>query len=272
MPESGNSGGNNSPQPPKELSMEKRLLLAFILMGAVLFTTPYFFKSAAPPPMKKTETVPPKSGTSAPPAATVPPSAPTPDALPTPAAAAQKEDLFTIDTNVYRVTFSNKGAVVRSWLLKKYFAGGKPLELVNTTSTVEFPFALAFKGAPPADLTNALFVPQPDDDKLGITYEFSDGHVTVKKKFKFGKDSYQSQVSTEVTRDGKPVPHLIAWRGGFGDAAVANASSNTWALRFDATEGKLVKEPAKTAKDGPAAFSGTFDFAGMDDQYFTATF
>ena len=266
MPESGNSGGNN--QPPKELSMEKRLLLAFVLMGAVLFTTPYFFKSAAPPPIKKTETVPPKSGTSTPPAAVSVPSM----AAPVPAAAAQKEDLFTVDTNVYRVTFSNKGAVVRSWLLKKYLAGGKPLELVNTVSTVDFPFALAFKGAPPADLTNALFVAQPDGDGLGVTYEFSDGRVAVKKKFKFGKDSYQLQVSTEATQDGKPVPHLIAWRGGFGDAAVANASANTWALRFDAAEGKLVKEAAKAAKDGPATFSGTFDFAGIDDQYFTATF
>jgi len=272
MPESGN--GDNSPQPSKELSMEKRLLIAFILMGAVLFTTPYFFKSAAPPPMKKTETVPPQSGTAAPPASAPKTEAatavPAVSAASNPAVVAQKEDLFTIDTNVYRVTLSNKGAVVRSWLLKKYFTAGKPLELVNTASTVEFPFALAFKGAPPADLNNVLFVAQPDPGGLGISYKFSDGHVVVQKMFQFARDSYQSQVTTEVTQDGKPVPHLAAWRGGFGDAAVASASANTWALRYDATDAKLVKEPAKTAKDGPATFSGSFDFAGLDDTYFTA--
>src|SRR6476469_267836 len=185
MAESGNGGGATPPEKPKELSMEKRLLLAFILMGAVLFTTPYFFKSAAPPPMKKTESVPPKNGTGAPPPAPAKTEAVAAPATPgtlTPAVA-QKEDLFTVDTNVYRVTFSNKGAVVRSWLLKKYFTAGKPLEMVNTASTVDLPFSLAFKMAPDVDLSKALFVAQPDPDGLGISYEFSDGHLAVRKKF-----------------------------------------------------------------------------------------
>src|SRR6516164_3865770 len=103
------SGGSNSspPNQPKELSMEKRLLLAFILMGAVLFTTPYFFQTNKPP-AKKTETVPPKSGQGAPPSESkevltvTPATGGTPGA---PATSAQKEELFTIDTNVYRVTF-----------------------------------------------------------------------------------------------------------------------------------------------------------------------
>jgi len=265
-------GGSNSPKQSKELSMEKRLLLAFILMGAVLFTTPYFFQSNGPP-AKKTETVPPKGGTAAPPSekkavATVTPEGPPPPAAP--AAAAQKEELYTIDTNVYRVTFSNKGAVVRSWLLKKYLTNGKPLELVNTASTVEFPFSLAFKVTPPADLANSLFLARPEADGLGISYEFSNGHLAVTKKFLFGKDGYKTKVSTEVVQDGKPVPHLFTWRGGFGDAAVANAAANMSALRYDATEGKLIREAAKAAKDGPVTFSGTSAFAGIDDQYFTA--
>jgi YidC/Oxa1 family membrane protein insertase len=253
--------------------MEKRLLLAFVLMIAVLFTTPYFFQSANPP-AKKTETVPPKGGKGAPPeqpktqaVITLEESGATPAA---PAAAAQKEELFTIDTNVYRVTFSNKGAVVKSWLLKKYFTNGKPLELVNTASTVEFPFSLWFKVTPAADLPNALFVAHPEPDGLGVTYEFSNGHVAVKKTFLLGKDSYKSQVTTEVTQDGKPVPHWIAWRGGFGDAAVANAAVNTYALRFDVNDGDPKTDAAKAAKDGPVTYAGTFYYAGIGDQYFAA--
>jgi YidC/Oxa1 family membrane protein insertase len=276
MAEPDNGGSNSSsPQKPKELSMEKRLLLAFVLMGAVLFTTPYFFKS--PPPAKKVETVPPKSATAPPPPASSSPAvavaAPEETAAgETAVAAAQKEELFTIDTNVYRITFSNKGAVARSWLLKKYLTAGKPLELVNTASTVDFPFALAFKAAPAADLKNALFVAQPEPNGLGITYEFSNGHVLVRKKFLFGRDSYRARISTEVTQDGKPLPHLIEWRGGFGDLAVPNPAANTWALRFDATEGKLVKDAAKVAKDGPATHSGNYSFSGIDDPFFAACF
>jgi YidC/Oxa1 family membrane protein insertase len=273
MAESDPGGSNTSPpNQPKELSMEKRLLLAFVLMGAVLFTTPYFFQSNNPP-AKKSTTAPPKTGVGTPPAgkpgektavASIAPEGPP---APAPAAAAaQKEELFTIDTDVYRV--SNKGAVVRSWLLKKYFAKGKPLELVNTAATVEFPFSLGFKVTPPADLANSLFVAHPEANGLGVTYEFSNGRVAVTKKFLFGKDSYKPKITTEVVQDGKPLPHTIAWRGGFGDAAVPNAAANTYALRFDAIENKLIKDGAKVAKDGPVTNSGTFSFAGLEDQYF----
>ena len=42
---------------------------------------------------------------------------------------------LVIDTDLFRVTFSNQGANVRSWQLKKYRGNdGKPLELVNTAA------------------------------------------------------------------------------------------------------------------------------------------
>jgi YidC/Oxa1 family membrane protein insertase len=281
MAESETGGGNASPaQQPKELSMEKRLLLAFVLMGAVLFTTPYFFKSNAPPPQVKKSTT--STQTAGSPAASPVATANPKTTATNPAAnavassaqpiSAQKEELFTVDTDLYRITFSNQGAVVRSWLLKKYFTNGKPLELVNTASTVESPFALYFKGNAPVDVNKVLYAPRPDANNLGITYEYSDGRVEVRKKFQFARNSYQSQVTTEVTQEGKPVPHSMAWRGGFGDVAIANPSANTWSLRFDATDGKLIKDAAKAAKDGPATVSGNFSFAGLDDPYFTASF
>ena len=128
------STGGSSPQPPKELSTEVRLLLAFLLMGAVMFFTPYLFKTAAPPPGKKspetagapaTSGVPGASGKPAP-AETAPLSGASaepaaPEGPPTSeATAAQPSPPFTIDTDLFRVTFSNQGATVRSWLLKKY--------------------------------------------------------------------------------------------------------------------------------------------------------
>jgi YidC/Oxa1 family membrane protein insertase len=266
---------NGGPTPPKEMSMEKRLLLAFILMGVVLFTTPYFFKQTAPPLAKKPVAAAPAQ-TAAPPApqakAAVEEEAPAAQGE-APVAMAKKEETYTITTGVYQVTFSNKGAVVRSWLLRKYQSGGKPLELVNTASPVDFPFALVLKNQKfPVDLNQALFQVRPDPSGLEISYEFSDGRVVARKTFRFDKDSYRSQVSTEVTQDGKPVPHLIAWRGGFGDAAVSNAAANTSSLRYDAAVGKVVKEPAKAAKDGPVTVSGNYPYAGIDDLYFTACF
>ncbi len=163
----------NTPAPRKELSMEMRLLIAFILMGAVLFVTPYFYKSANP-------TAPVKNSAAAAAAAVPAENPPAPVVAPLKAStkaerggpsaseiarvAAEKEDTFVVDTDVYHVVFSNRGAVVQSWLLKKFTnSAGKPLELINTAAVakVGYPFQLVFKDRKPAvDLNQSLFTTQ----------------------------------------------------------------------------------------------------------------
>src|ERR1019366_10232208 len=61
-----------------------------------------------------------------------------PSALSTP----QKvEPPLIVDTDLFTVSFSNQGATVRSWRLKKYRGNdGKYLELVNVAAGLEFPF------------------------------------------------------------------------------------------------------------------------------------
>jgi YidC/Oxa1 family membrane protein insertase len=261
--------------------MELRLLFAFILMGVVLFVTPYFYKTVAPP-VKKSAPLAANSERAASGAnATAPPAAPaetvvTPTAQNTavPRVAARDEQLFSIDTDVFRISFSNRGGVVKSWLLKKYKAhAGNPLELVNTAAKVEPPFSLYFPGTKPSpDVNQALYAAKPDPDGLGISFDFSDGNTAVHKSFQFSKSSYLSHISTEVTSAGKPVPNLIEWRGGFGDVAVANPSAAEQTLHFDVSDGKLVKSSAKAAKNGPVTATGSYSFAGIEDAYFVAVF
>jgi YidC/Oxa1 family membrane protein insertase len=260
--------------------MELRLLAAFILMGVVLFLTPYFYKTVAPPVKKNAPLVTTSQPVSGAPAA-APPATPaevavtsTPDNTAVPRVAARDEQLYSIDTDVFRISFSNRGGTVKSWLLKKYRAhGGNPLELVNTAAKIEPPFALYFSGPKPSpDVNQALYEAHLDPDRLGISFDFSDGNTTAHKTFRFSKSSYLSKVSTEVTAAGRPVPHLIEWRGGFGDLAVANPSAAGQTLRFDLTDGKLVKSAAKAAKNGPVTATGSYSFAGIEDAYFVAVF
>jgi YidC/Oxa1 family membrane protein insertase len=276
------NGGTGS-QPPKEMSMEVRLLLAFILMGAVMFVSQYFLKPQAPPPAQKTAQSTDKSGEkSSPAAAVVPPkdappaeAEPEAKAAPVPGATPQQTlPPLVVETDLYRVTFSNQGANVRSWLLKKYKGNdNKPLELLNTASGLEFPFSLYFPGQKPAkDVNWAWYTQTPDPDGLGVSYEFSDGHTAVHKSFRFEKTSFLSKVTTEVTLDGKPVPHMIEWRGGFGDLTIANPSANQRTLYFDVAENKLREKTVRDAKSGPLAASGNFSFAGIADTYFAAVF
>jgi len=262
--------------------MELRLLLAFVLMGVVLFVTPYFYKNVTPakknvPAAAKTDAPPQAPGASA----AVPPAAPTEaaetsteTASTVPAVAAQQEESATIDTGVFRITFSNRGAVVKSWLLKKYAANsGNPLELVNTSAKADRPFALYFPGQKPAvDLNQALYQAATDPDGLGIRFDYANGGVVAHKSLRFQQSSYLVDVSTDVTAGGKPIPHRIEWRGGFGDLAVANPSGAQQTLRFDVSDSKLVKTGAKAAKDGPVTVTGNYSFAGIEDQYFVAVF
>ena len=114
-----------------------------------------------------------------------------------------------IETDLYKIQFSNQGGTVRSWQLKKTKGNdNKPLDLVNTAAGVEYPFSLHFQEQKPLVNVNWTWYKQTvDSDGLGVAYEFSDGHVGVRKVFRFEKTSYLSKVSTEVTLDGKPLPH-----------------------------------------------------------------
>lgn len=273
MPEQETQTSKPVPLGPEEPRMEWRLLLAFLLTGLVMFLAPYVYHKIYGPPPKAT------------PAAKAPalasePAKPTPESKPQPGSlqpvAAQKPEEFTLETDLYRVTFSNRGAVVLRWELKRYKdAAGKTLELVNTAATDKtgFPFALAFKDRkPPLDPNQALFLARPAEDGLGIDYQFSDGRFLVRKSFRFEKAGYLWRFVSEALDASGGLPHWITWRGGFGDPAVANPVAHQRALYYDPTAGKLVTLEAKAAKNRPVVSSGPFTFAGIQDTYFAAVF
>jgi YidC/Oxa1 family membrane protein insertase len=271
----------------KELSMEQRLLLAFLLMGLVLFLTPYFYKAPPPPPKKPAPALAGSqtSPTSSPPASKTPEAAPTAPAAPVPGQIeGASEQQFVVDTDIYRVTLSNRGGTIRSWILKKYKdRAGKPLELVNAASysKVAPPFSIVLRDDKAADALNyGLFVAKPIADGLGIEYTFSNGADYALKKFQFSQSGYLSQITTEVTINGVPTEHLLQWRGGFGDPTVLNRTGEQHAVYFDPheagtlglTQGKLFTKDAKSVKDGPVLTTGDFSFAGLDDRFFAAVF
>ena len=254
--------------------MQGRMLIAFVLVFGVIFAAPYFYKIMAPaaPPkqavaefQKKPEAATSAAAPTAPPPVTV---------VPAGSVAGTREESTVIDTDLYHVILSNKGAVVRSWSLKKFKdSNGKPLELINQAATpkIGYPFEFTFRDKKPsADLSQAVFAVK--ESPTAVTYEYSDGHTFARKVFEFQKDSYVSTVSAEVTQDGAPILNLMQWRGGFGDFAALNASSQQGEIRYLTAENKVAREDAKFAKEGPRNTDGSFSFAGLEDQYFTAAF
>src|SRR5262249_34374781 len=96
--------------------------------------------------------------------APVPPAAPAasaPSATPTVQAAA--EQTTVIENELYRIEFTNRGAQVRSWILKKYKdSDNKPLNLVHTQAAEQFGFPLSlhlYEASLDTALKQALYVP-----------------------------------------------------------------------------------------------------------------
>ena len=286
--------------PTGEISVERRMLLALVLMGAVLIGSQYLIKYLNPVQPETKENVEgkaspgeskPATGAEAPETtgadAAAAQSAPTPEAAkpavsPAVSAApgapelirAEAEQRFTIDTDVATVVFNNRGAVVESWTLKGYkSADGKPLELVNQASFAKVgkPFALSLRAQKaPVTPNDALYVAKLDEAGKAIDFEYAENGWVVRKSFQFQKDSFVVQFHSEVKNGASPVPHLVMWRGGFGDPSVDKRYDSQQVAIFDAPDGKLRTHKAGDASDGTLNLSGIYTFAGIEDKYFAA--
>ena len=188
--------------------MEKNLLIAFALMGVVIFGTQYFMPQAAPAPVKKeaAQTTP----TAAPAAIAKAPEQATTIAPQAGGAAVSgtKEQVTIIETNLYRVEFSNKGGVVNSWILKQYKdSSGKPLDLVHGPSIAKAgsPFSIQLNGRDMnPNLNWYLFAASPAADGLGIDFNYSNGNNRAHKSFRFDRNKYVVDVQSELVLNGIP--------------------------------------------------------------------
>ncbi len=276
----------------KELTNEARLLIATALAVLVIAAWDYFYRPAAPP---KPVSAPSSQQAPATPPQTQPP-APKPssgagstavskEAAPTstPAISAQAEETLVIESDRYRVTLSNRGAVVRSWELKNYTDDkGRTLDVVHGDAGRQlggWPLALALDDAPSESAANtALYQVTPLGAMLRapaeVQFAWSDGKIAVTKRLKFTAE-YVMEIETSVLVEGRPVSHSLAWLGGFGDATVFKAADQVRVVQH--IGGKLNElEPKKLGVSGSAeqraVQPGLSDYAGIVDHYFAAAF
>ncbi len=271
----------------KELSPERRALLAAALSLLVIMAWAFLYKPKPQPAPQKPAPQAATSQTTATPAAPVRPAVSAAQSIPGgwPVKADTQEKTAVVENGLYRVEFSNRGAVVRSWRLKKYLDDAKPprtLDLVHRDAAQQtggWPFSLLLDDPQLEKVANsALFVATPASLALEapaqIEFEWSDGHLAVWKRLKFDRGNYIVGLETSVTLDGKPLAHGVAWRGGFGDTTVYQAAEHVQV--FSSADGKLHSVPHKNlAVPGEPAQrrqAGTADYAGVEDTYFAAAF
>jgi YidC/Oxa1 family membrane protein insertase len=272
---------------------ELRILVASLLSMAVILLWAKFF--GPKPPVNPPQGNQPAQVSTATPGNTAPASAPSATAVPANISAATtpavlptadlQERTIVVENALYRVEFSNRGAVVKSWQLKNYKDDSKPqktLDLVHpqaATETGGWPFALVFDDPQLGTLANSgLYKISSDANSLeapaDLTFTWSDGHLRVTKKFHFDH-SYTVSVETTVTNNGNHVMAGLAWLGGFGDLTVTNPIPVETVFTFYSEGGKLTTMAHKKL-DGPEkwgnVWQGGKEFTGIEDRYFTATF
>ncbi len=210
----------------------------------------------------------------------------------TPLIGATSESDITVENEVYRIVFTNRGARVKQWILKKYVdTAGKPLDMVQPQASELFGYPLALLTYEPqltAQLNNALYQTtvegaQPSSTGLvvapaSLTYHYAVSGLDVVKTFKFDS-SYVVDIETQVKRNGTPVRALVEWPAGLGDmeeflptsltrsqVPTSAASQFAWAL-----DGKDDSMAAKKVS-GNATLEQPYSYAAVMDLYFAAAF
>jgi YidC/Oxa1 family membrane protein insertase len=221
--------------------------------------------AVATPLAAKPESIPPQSvqalSASVPPAAT--------DVV------AQAETQTVVENELYKITFTNRGAQVVSWILKKYKDDdGKPLDLVNKAASEKHGYPLSLYTYDPSlssRISQALFVPSTSGTLTvpgELTFSYNQGGLSVKKKFSFDA-SYVLHATASITNNGAAVSALLSWPAGLGDQSTL-ASWGT--SQFDTSQNGKYEHVAPKKVSSGSTLHGQFDYAGISDAYFAAIF
>ena len=256
---------------------DMRSMLAFmVLLGVALLAFQYFKPPTPPVQQQQTQTTGQPATTSGLPVAAAQNAAGSASqASATPAVVAAAESQTVVENELYKITFTNRGAQVKSWILKKYKdSRGRPLDLVNQQAAATFGYPLSLFTYEPGlttDLNQALYQPSATGvvaAPAGIIFKYAKGPLTVTKTFTFN-ESYVIDAEVSVVRSGVPVRALVAWPGGLGDQEeVAQYAASKFAYSIDGKRDAL----AATKVSGNATIEQPYDYAGAIDLYFGAVF
>ncbi|HEY1251719.1 MAG TPA: membrane protein insertase YidC [Thermoanaerobaculia bacterium] len=256
--------------------MEKRLLLAAALSLAVLM----FWEWAVPKPPRPVPPPRPASGqaaAAAPTASAAASAGAAPEPAPPAAAAAPEsaaeETAVTLENDVFRARFSNRGAALQSFVLTHYTDEQKrPLELIRTLPPeLPRPFGLDFgKDAETTRrVANALFVVERDSDKR-VRFRYADGKIAVTKEIAI-QGGYLFDVKVGVS--GQPGAFQLLAGPGLGNPTETERASRyvmpASAVAASADGMKVMRPEKAQAAAWPLLAGG---FAGVEDNYFLEVF
>jgi YidC/Oxa1 family membrane protein insertase len=277
---------------------DMRSTMAFMLVVLAAFLGyQYFFNKPKPeeqpPAVTQTQPAAPAAQAAQGPAPTTataqPPSA-------TPQIAASIETVTTVENELFKIEFTNRGAQVQHWILKKYFdSTGKPLDLVQPQAAehvdaaehLGLPLSLfTYDSALTTQVNQALYQvtiagAQPTATGLvvapaSISFHYAANGLDVVKTFRFDS-SYVITAEAEVKQNGAPIRALIAWPAGLGDmeefqhTSMIPSQSRTPSFFAWSIDGKQDSQAAPKVS-GNNTLDEPYQYAAVTDLYFASAF
>ena len=266
---------------------QKRLILAIVLSIIVfvayhlIFGIPGSQKKSVEKPVEKTQT----------------PVQPVPEAEPEKDAAApvvaekavsepevqrlQKEaNIITVDTPLYQVKISERGAAFESYILKEFtetVASDSPLKQLLAADGSIRSMELGFAGKSVVGIENAAFSTEPQVEELNVTdsaktltFSWQSGKgITIEKAFHFVPDSYVIGLVVTIKNQSKVTiqDHLtLALRGAAPKGKRRYGFEGPSALVDDS----LIETKVDKIADNPTQ-SGNIKWLALQDRYFMSS-
>jgi YidC/Oxa1 family membrane protein insertase len=270
--------------------MEKRVLLAIFLAFLVLYVWQALFVKPVPKPVtgqagtsSAAVKLPAQSGQvgQSPPAAPDAPAAQPKATVPGRPAAApivgdRTERDVRVETREVIAVFTNRGARLKSWRLKRYLDQARqPQELVDSElSSQPLPFTLRVPNETvTTTLNDALYevsgapTATAESSPVDLRFEYRDSAgLDAVKEFHLDPASYFVNFRATIVDGAHPVTPTIVWGPAIGDVGeVSRYTKKAEGVLFEG--GKVVRlAPKDVAKQ--SVYEGDFEFVGVDDNYF----
>ncbi len=260
----------------------RSLLIMSFLAVAIFLGFQYFQKPKLSTPEPPSQ---PQPALQAPPAADTGPRAASAStaSLAQPAITAASEAETVVENANYRIVFTNRGALVKHWILKHYNdSTGKPLDMVQPQAASRFGFRLSlftYEPALTAQVNGARYQASATGTLQApsvLTFQYEQNGLEVSKTFRFDS-SYVVDAAVQVRRNGQLVRALLAWPAGLGDMEEFQGRSTIPGLSrtpssFDWSIGGNHDSEASKKVSNNATLDGEYQYAATADLYFAAAF
>ncbi len=263
-----------------EVDNEKRMMLAFGVTFALLMVyTLIFKKDFQPVPVKPAATAKAPEGAGSAGAVAKPEAARAsgkPVSLAVQQGSAARD--IVVEGQYYRVTLSTQGAIVKSWILRRYHSEkGKPLDLIDPAASASMGYPLSLNTADSQlakKLNTAIFVAQPEGGTLTapakIKFVYSDGQQRVEKTIEF-TSGYEIHVSASIFDGQHYLPVEVSWPGGLGDPSLPLETRFGQDLVAYGSGGSIHTIAPKKVGESQL-IPGQLEFAGLEDRFFVGMF